>query len=226
LESLLASLELNFFLTKYYEMSDRDGYKVAVYALNFGLCQKFAIAFGRPTEKREHRLYFVERIFDYTPLLRDFMQQNQEIRCTSCGITYDLEKLDALKMFDMQCPTCKKGSCSVTNLSRKYELLLNAVAPELLLPPTELGILQTLETEKRPMYAGEIALELDKSYQLIGRRGKGLAEKGLVDRDTNDQGRRTFEITDLATRSYFDETLEDTLDVGEESDQTGAGSWV
>jgi hypothetical protein len=34
LESLLATLELNFFLTKNYEMRDRDGRKVAVYALN------------------------------------------------------------------------------------------------------------------------------------------------------------------------------------------------
>jgi hypothetical protein len=44
----------------------------------------------------------------------------------------------------------------VTNLSRKYQTLLEAVAPELLLPTTELGILQTLETEKRAMYTGDI----------------------------------------------------------------------
>jgi hypothetical protein len=157
-------------------MSDRDGRKVAVYALNFGPCQKFAVAFGRPTEKREHRLYFVERIFDYDPLLRQFIRQNQEIRCTSCGTTYELEKLTALKLFDMQWPVCKTGICGVTNLSRKYQSLLDAVAPELLLPTTELGILQTLETEKRAMYAGDIASELDKSYQLVGKRGKTLAE--------------------------------------------------
>jgi hypothetical protein len=30
-ESLLSTLELNFFITKYYEMSDRDGRKVGVY---------------------------------------------------------------------------------------------------------------------------------------------------------------------------------------------------
>jgi hypothetical protein len=214
LESLLATLELNFFLTKYYEMSDRDGRKVAVYALNFGLCQKFAIAFGRPTEKREHRLYFVERIFDYDPLLRQFIRQNQEIRCTSCGTTYELEKLTALKLFDMQCPACKTGVCGVTNLSRKYQSLLDAVAPELLLPTTELGILQTLETERRAMYAGDIASELDKSYQLVGKRGKTLAERGLVKRAENDQGRRTFEITPLAQSSYFSSTPDDALDVG------------
>jgi hypothetical protein len=221
LESLLATLELNFFVTKYYEMSDRDGHKVAVYALNLGLCQKYAISFGRPTEKREHRLYFVERIFDYTSLLRQFMRQNQEIRCTNCETTYDLEKLDALKMYDMKCPSCKVGTCAVTNLSRKYEALLNAVAPELLLPPTELGILQTLETEGRIMYAGEIAAELDKSYQLVGRRGKSLAERGLVNRDVNDQGRRTFEITPLAEASYFQQADGDVLDIGTDTQVLG-----
>lgn len=213
LESLLDSLELNFFLTKYYEMSDRDGRKVAVYALNFGLCQRSAITFGRPTEKREQRAYFIERIFDYTPLLTQFMQQNQEIRCAACNATYDVEKLDALKMFDMHCPTCKEGICRVNNLSRKYEGLLNAVSPDLLLPPTELGILQTLQTEKRSMYAVEIAAELDKSYQLVGKRGRTLADRGLVSRELNEQGRRVFEITPLAESSYFSEGVQDALDV-------------
>jgi hypothetical protein len=214
LESLLATLELNFFLTKYYEMSDRDGRKVAVYALSFGLCQKYAIAFGRPTEKREHRLYFVERIFDYTPLLRDFMKQNQEIRCATCDTTFELDMLDALKLFEMRCPSCKSGTCALTNLSRKYEKLLESVAPDLLLPPTELGILQTLKVEKRPMYAGEIATEMDRSYQLVGKRGKILAERGLVDRSFNEQSRRTFQITTMAETTYFSNDAADSLDVG------------
>ena len=223
LESLLSTLELNFFATKYYEMSDRDGRKVAVYALNFGLCQKYAIAFGRPTEKREHRLYFVERVFDYTSLLRKFMQQNQEIKCGHCGTTHELDKLDALRMIDMLCPKCKTGTCVITNLSRKYETLLKQVAPELLLPPTELGILQTLETEKRPMFAGEIAAELDKSHQLVGRRGKNLAERGLVTRDF-DQGRRVFEITILAEASYFAQVAGDALDVPAEPEDADGPS--
>jgi hypothetical protein len=66
MDSLLTTLELNFFLTKYYEMKDRDGRKVSIYALNHGLCAKYTIAFGRPSGKREFRLYYVERIFDYT----------------------------------------------------------------------------------------------------------------------------------------------------------------
>ena len=40
-EEILASLELNFFLTKYFEQSDRTGSRVSIYALNFGLCTKY-----------------------------------------------------------------------------------------------------------------------------------------------------------------------------------------
>jgi hypothetical protein len=63
-EPIFTSLELNFFVSKYFEMSDRGGRKVVVYALNYGLCQKYTIEFGRPTGQREFRLYFIERIFD------------------------------------------------------------------------------------------------------------------------------------------------------------------
>jgi hypothetical protein len=213
LDPLLATLELNFFVTKYYEMSDRDGRKVSVYALNFGLCQKYAITFGRPTDRREQRLYFVERVFDDTSIIRKFMQQNQEIKCDACGKTYELEKLDALRMIDMMCPTCKGGTCVVSNLSKKYEALLTTVSPDLLLPPTELGILQILESEDRVMFAGEIAAELDKSHQLIGRRARNLADRGLVKRELNEQNRREILITSLALDSYFKRIADDELDV-------------
>ncbi|MGH7231787.1 MAG: hypothetical protein ACREJU_10570 [Nitrospiraceae bacterium] len=85
-EPLLSSLELNFFLTKYFEMSDRDGRKVSLFALNYGLCQRCTIAFGRPLGEREFRLYFVERVFDYTPIVRAFLEHNQEITCDRCGM--------------------------------------------------------------------------------------------------------------------------------------------
>lgn len=97
------------------------------------------------------------------------------------------------------------------------------MSPELLLPYTEFGILQTLKTEDRSMYASEIALELDRSYQLVGKRGKMLAERGLVKRDENEQGRRRFQITDLATKSYFSDADSVRLEIpieSTESDQT------
>ena len=48
LDPLLATLELNFFLTKYFVMKDRDARQVTVFALNYGLCQKETIESDDP----------------------------------------------------------------------------------------------------------------------------------------------------------------------------------
>jgi DNA-binding MarR family transcriptional regulator len=141
-----------------------------------------------------------------------FMKTNQEIVCDNCGHTTDIENLPALTLYGMMCPICRAGICRVINLSKKYEETLRQVDPGLLLPRTELGILQTLETERRPLFASDIAGELDCSYQLIGKRGKFLAERGLVDRNEDVQGRRQFRITESAHETYFHE-METTPDV-------------
>lgn len=212
-ESILSTLELNFFISKYYEMKDRDGRKVSVFALNYGLCYRYSIAFGRPTALREHRLYFVERIFDYSPILRKYLQKNQEIKCDACGEVQSLDKLESLKLFDMLCPACKKGTCSVSNLSRKYEAIIKDINSELLLPNTELGILETLYPEASGLAAADIAGELDCSYQLVGKRGKIMAERGLVEREKNAKNRRIFFITQKAKEEYFDQNSDRKLSV-------------
>lgn len=212
-ERLLSTLELNFFVTKYFEMSDRDGAKVSVYALNYGLCSKYTIAFGRPEGEREFRLYFVERVFDYTPLLREYMAKNQEIVCSTCGARHPFEHLEALRLFQMRCPKCGNGICSVTNLSKKYEQEIRAVDEQLLLPQTELGILQTLHNERLPLRPAAIATELDCSWQLIGWRGKNLEAKNLIERSENEAGQRIFTITGLAETSYFSDTSLNGLDL-------------
>lgn len=216
LETLLSTLELNFFLTKYYEMRDRDGRKVSVFALNYGLCQRSSIAFGRPSGKRDYRLYYIERIFDYTPILENYLKVNQEIICDNCQTVFSFSDLGALQMFQMRCPKCHTGTCQVVNLSKKYESILRSVDPELLLPRTELGILHTLRVEKAPMFARDIAEDLDCSYQLVGKRGKTLAERGLVERTENEQGRRQFELTKAAEAQYFSDSEIDELDIGDE----------
>lgn len=203
-ESLLTTLELNFFLTKYFEMTDREGRKVAIYAMNFGLCDKYTITFGRPTGEREFRLYFVERVFDYSSLVLSYLKSNQEIVCGSCGHRFEYADLEKLQFFNMRCNQCSSGECRVTNLSKKYEAELKAVGGELLLPRTELGILVTLDATNSSMRAGEIAEELDCSHQLIGRRAKHLEERKLVSRDTGEDGRRSYALTELAKKSYFE----------------------
>ncbi len=182
-DELLRSLELSFFLTKYFEQSDRAGRRVSIYALNYGLCTKYQIGFGRPSERREDRLYFVERHFDYNGVLASYIRNNQEIKCNDCGAEFDLQMIPALKMLLMRCPKCRNGECRVINLSRKYGDVIESISPELLLPDTELGILQALHSEGRTMVASEIASELDCSGQLVGRRARNLSERSLVTRE-------------------------------------------
>jgi hypothetical protein len=215
-DSVLSTLELNFFLTKYYEMKDRDGNEVSVYALHYGLCQQQTISFGRPREKREHRLYFVERIFDFSPIIASYIKVNQEIVCDQCGHRHSYELFSAIQAYEMLCPKCKKGTCRVVNLSRKYEQLIKSVDDENLLPDTELGILKTLHDERKRMFAREIATELDCSYQLIGKRGRNLAERDLVHREENEKGRRVFEISKTAEEVYFTVVPQDKMDFGVE----------
>lgn len=213
-DGLLSTLELNFFLTKYFEMSDRDGKKVSVYALNYGLCQRYAISFGRPIGEREFRLYFVERVFDYSPIVSVFLAKNQEIVCSACSAKHGLDKLEALKLFGMKCPSCQDGICEVVNLSKKYEAVLKSVQSELLLPKTELGILQTLHSERDPQRPAYIAAELDCSYQLVGKRAVRLEERGLVTRTKDDGNNRLIQITDIADATYFSGDHSGELDVG------------
>ncbi|WP_459558270.1 hypothetical protein [Lacunimicrobium album] len=217
-EPLFSTLELNFFITKYFEMSDRSARKVTVYALNYGLCNKYNIGYGRPLGEREFRLYFVERFFDYTALVTAFLESNQEIVCESCGYRYSYENLPALQFYKMKCRECSAGSVRVENLSRKYSEELSAVNDNLLLPQTELGILQTLHVESEPLRAAHIAAELDCSYQLIGKRAKWLADKGLVKRYML-QNNRVFEIESAAENIYFspDDVVE--LEIPPESNE-------
>lgn len=215
-ESLLNSLELNFFVTKYYVMSDRDGNKVAIYALNYGLCQARIIEFGRPTGSREkrYRQYYAERIFDYTPILDSYVKTNQEIVCDNCGARQEPEQIAALRTYGMLCPVCKDGTCQVTNLSRKYESVLRSVAKSSLLPAVELGILQTLDAENRQLTPSDVAEELDCSYQLVGRRAKNLDDRGLLDREEYVNNRRVYRPTTLAKSIYFSDEIDDNLNPG------------
>ncbi|MGL1903960.1 MAG: hypothetical protein OCC49_17615 [Fibrobacterales bacterium] len=213
--SIMSTLELNFFITKYYEMKDRDGREVSVYSLNYGLCQQETLNFGRPTETREQRLYFVERIFDYTPIVLSYIKINQEIVCDNCKMKHANELLPMLQAYDMLCPECKTGTCRVVNLSRKYENLIQSIDDENLLPGTELGILKTLHDERKEMFAKDIAAELDCSYQLIGKRGRILSDRGLVDRDSRISGRRVFQLEEMAENMYFQRDGSDDLNFEE-----------
>lgn len=220
-EGLFSTLELNFFLTKYFEMTNRNGSKVSVFALNYGLCTKYTIRFGRPLGQREFRLYFVERFFDFSPILLNYLSRNQEIVCENCGHRYSYENLEALRFYNMKCKVCQIGTVVVQNLSKKYEKELREVNESLLLPQMELDILQTLHTQSEPLRPNYIAAELDCSYQLVGKRAKNLDEMGLIERSSN-QGLRFYTIRDIAENTYFSNENKEELNLANDPPSSNA----
>ena len=72
--------------------------------------------------------------FNYTRLLRNHIGSSQEIRCSTCGTVFPYEQLDALRLYDMACPKCKKGIVEERTLAGAYANELQAIDPEMRLP--------------------------------------------------------------------------------------------
>lgn len=68
IEHIMGTLELNFFVNKYNEMSSKNGEKVSIYALNYGLCLNENIRWGKP-EGNDSRTYFIESPFNFNNLV-------------------------------------------------------------------------------------------------------------------------------------------------------------
>ncbi|MFB5676772.1 hypothetical protein ACE3NQ_15500 [Paenibacillus terreus] len=203
LGDFFASLESNFLLSKYKNTRDKDGQQVIVYALYYGLVESERMSWGYP-QGRKYRNYFVQRCFEYTRAVHDYLSSNQTIKCNNCGSCYPLEKQDSFEMFHWKCPECSVGLCSIVYISDNFKEEVIELDQDIMLDPIELEILTVLQTEKRKMRAGEISPLIDSTHQMVGKRTSKLQEMGLVEktRDEND-GKTKNEITTRAERIYF-----------------------
>lgn len=201
-QTLLASLEFNYLVTKYHEMRDKDGKDVAIYALFYGLCESEKIPWGYPKGRRDDRSYFVQRCFSYNRTLYEFLAKKQTIRCGNCNATYPMDKKDHFSFFNWHCPECRKGVCTVVNLSEEYQHEISQLNEELMLEPVELDILDVLNQETKPMRANEISAFIDVTYQLVGKRTTKMQEAGYIDKDAS-SGVTLNRMTALAKNLYF-----------------------
>lgn len=103
LEKFVRTLELNFFLSKYAEMSDRDGRKVSVYCLNYGLTLLENMRWGKPSGS-DYRKYFIARPFDFESIFENFLRQSKHIACINpvCRKSYPYEQLEFLEFNKMR----------------------------------------------------------------------------------------------------------------------------
>ncbi len=203
MEKLLSSLELNFLITKYHEMRDKNGKDVSIFAFFSGLCEAERFPWGYPTSRRDDRSYFVQRCFNYNGAIQQFLAKSQTIRCDNCGACFGMEKRETIEFYKWRCPECQTGTCSVISLSDDFEKEVKALNDETMLPQVELEILETLYEENTSMKAGEIAALVDTTYQLVGRRTSKLHEMGLVYKAEGEDGNKRSTITPKASDRYF-----------------------
>lgn len=205
-EKFIKTLELNFFITKYNEMSDRDAQKVSIYALNYGLCKKENLRWGKPENQRK---YFIERPFSSNKIIHDFLQKSKKICCTNqqCNKTYPMEDLKFLEFNKMHCPECQ-SLVSIVSTSDSIQKDLERIDSKNLLPNIEYTILYEINKAGKPLRPKEVAEELDCSHQLIGKKAKILDEnRKLLIRSTDSSGNRIYSLTEKSIKIYF---LEDT----------------
>lgn len=202
IEGVLASLELNFLVTKYHEMRDRDGKDVSIYALFYGLCESERLLWGYPKSIKDYRKYFIQRCFNYNSTINEFLSKNQTIRCGQCGACYPIDKKESFELFSWQCPECNEGKCTLINLSDDFESVVNSIQQEIMLEKVELDILDILNEENTAMRASEISTLLDLTYQLVGKRTTKLQEMGLINKEEKNSVVKST-ITEKARKLYF-----------------------
>ncbi len=206
LEKILSSLELNFLLTRYHQMRDKDGKDVSIYALYYGLCENERLPWGYPTGRRDDRSYFVQRCFNFNSAIHEFLAKRQTIRCPSCGAAFPMDKIKDFQFFKWKCPECDDGRCSVVQLSDDYKQEIAQLDKALMLEEVEIEILEVLNQEDRRMRAKDISSFLDVTYQLIGKRTAKLQETGLVEKEQEGTYVRNS-ITQKAKDVYFTNQL-------------------
>ncbi len=206
MEDMFSSLELNFMVTKYHEMRDKDGRDVSVYALSYGLCEDQRMSWGYPRGRHNDRSYFVQRCFSYNSSIKEFLVNSQTIRCDNCGASFGMGKRESIEFYGWKCPECQVGICKVITLGDEFKQEVDLLDEETMLPAIELEILETLNEEAAPMRAGEVAALIDTTYQMVGRRTGKLLDMGLVDKQDLDGAKRSS-ITSKAKYVYFEKKV-------------------
>lgn len=206
-ERFFHSLELNYFISKYYEQADRDGIMISIYAINYGLCKANNIIFGRPEGHTKYRKYYISRHFDYDQLLEEYLLGQVEYEC-ECGTKYNYQEFEVLEKIGMLCyKGCKQHNKIIERKLFNSALVFKEINQDNLLAEIELDILHVInQNPEEDQYATLIAQELDCSYQLVGHRASKLQEKALLmklNKNIDGTNRKVYQVTGKAKEIYF-----------------------
>ncbi len=196
-ENVIKTLELNYFINKVNEYKNRDSKDVSVYSINYGICEKNNILFGAPENIEYERKYFTNRIFNYSNLISNYLDNLKVIECNSCGKVYSKEQLHHLEFYHYKCneENCS-GTVETKSMSSRYSHLIQEIPDGLLLPREDIKILIELSHCVKAISAKELASIVDISSQSIGQRSIKLdGTHNLVSR-VKRNNKYYYELTD------------------------------
>lgn len=175
-EEFIKTLELNYFISKYNDLSDKDGNPVSIYSLNYGLSKKHNIIWGKP-KGTAYRKYFIERPFNYNKLIKEFLSNSERIICTnpSCKKQFSIDDMKFLEFTKYKCNECS-APVIIEYLADDVIDAIEKIEKTKMLPVPEVKILKELQNSDTPLYARDLAQEIDYSGQFIGWRSKKLTE--------------------------------------------------
>lgn len=202
-EEFIKTLELNFFISKYNHLSDKDGNPSSIYCINYGLAKKSNIRWGKP-KGAKFRKYFIERPFNFNNLIKEFFSKFQSIHCVnpSCNKNFTIEDLPKLEFYNFVCNSCG-GRVINETISEDLRSKLENIDKNKILPVAEVKILNELKKTQEPMYAREISEEIDYSKYLIAWRCKKLREELKLVERIGENTPYKYQLTEKGRYDYF-----------------------
>lgn len=220
LSDLLDNLELNGYISTYNKINDKNNIPSTLFSIDYGLCRKNNISYGRPKDSK-FRKYYNDTRFNFNNLIRNHFNETQVLKCEK-GHEFAFELLDQFKKFSsMNCPTClgdgifSKVSIVVSNKElidriREVEKITTVLSDS-----NEYNLLDCLKKAyPNSLASTDIAEVIDCSWQFVNKRAEKLIEKALIEIDiTKSNKKRYYKITRKARDLIFSQRqgIEDNI---------------
>ena len=210
LSDLLDNLELNGYISTYNKINDKNNIPSTLFSIDYGLCRKNNINYGRPKDSK-FRKYYNDTRFNFNNLIRNHFNEMQVLKCEK-GHEFQFELLEQFKKFSsMNCPTClgegvlSKVSIVVSNKELIDKILEVEKTTTVLSDANEYNLLDCLKRAyPNSLASTDIAGEIDCSWQFVNKRAEKLIEKALIEIDTNKSNKkRYYKITRKARDLIF-----------------------
>lgn len=207
LSYLLDNLELNGFISTYNKIKDKNNIFSNVYSLDYGLCKKYSMIYGRPGLAKSNS-HILPTIFNFSNLIVDYFNSTQVIRCEK-GHEFPYSDIVEFRKFKMNCPTCMDDNvfskCQITMkfADLKKTFLEQEESEKLKITFIEFIVLNFLKTSQNSISFQRLSSNLDIAPSTVPNLIDRLTEKGWteldVDRGTS-LGKDLVKITSKGVR--------------------------